>query len=134
MLDKSGLRGASDYISEILEYDDKLLIGSASGLYEFNIQKNEIKHITFTEKSEIKSSHGSVDTMFIDSYLRLWLSTTEGLYLKNINKPFELVYSFNEQSDDSSIRFSTVANIAGQESQREIILISVILTVLVTLI
>ncbi|NQY49439.1 MAG: diguanylate cyclase [Colwellia sp.] len=115
LLNKDGGRGSSDYISEIFEYNDKLFIGSTSGLYEFNSQKNEMKHIDLVGNENIYPSNGSVNAMFLDSRFKLWLVTTEGVYLKKTDMPFELVFSFNEQLPASSVRFSTVAKIAEDD-------------------
>lgn len=111
LFNKQGGSQASDYISVIFEYQDMLLIGTASGLYEFNLQDNEIKQINLVGKNQENNSNGTVNAIFLDSKLKLWLATTEGIYLKQFGKPFELVLSFNEKLAANSARFSRVANV-----------------------
>ncbi|ALO34010.1 hypothetical protein CMT41_04175 [Colwellia sp. MT41] len=117
LINKHGGSSSSNYISEIFEFNDKLLIGTAKGLYEFNLSKKEVTHVNLVGRRQTDSSNGSVDAIFLDSRLRLWLATTEGIYLKTSDRPFELVFSFNEQLPARSVRFSTVSKIAEDDRQ-----------------
>ena len=111
--------GASNYISNIFEFRDKLLVGTASGLIDFNLQDYSRKQVKLVAKSKPHSSNDSVSALFVDSSLRLWLATSEGIYLKTNSEDFTLVLSFNEQISMSNVNFSSVISIT-EDNQKNI--------------
>jgi len=111
--------GASRYISEIFEYKGGLLIGTASGLFKFDVETNEATQVTLLGDASESISNALVSTIFLDSHLRLWLATTEGLFIQKTNKAFELVLSFSELSTNSDENFTTISAIT-EDKQKNI--------------
>ncbi len=109
--------GASNYISTIFEYDNKLLIGTSSGLFDFNLQNDAITKVELIAKEQPYTSNDSISAMFLDSLSRLWLATSEGIYLKEKDMPFKLLLSFNEELSIGHINFSFVENIEEDMQQ-----------------
>jgi len=107
--------GASNYISNIAEYNESLFIGTSSGLFDFNLQDSTIKQVELITKEPSYKSNDSVSSLFLDSHARLWLATSEGVYLKQRQKPFKQILSFNEQSSISHASFSNVVTIEEDE-------------------
>jgi len=111
--------GASNYISNIFEYNNKLYIGTASGLFDFNLQNSVIKQVKLIAQESAYKSNDSVSALYLDSLLRVWLTTSEGVYLKQRGEAFKLLLNFNDQLSSDSISFSSVLNIV-EDNQHHI--------------
>ncbi len=74
--------------------DNQLLLGTTRGLYEFNLQTNEIKEYLFGSYDNLKNKSIN-EIYFDDSNQQLWVGTIEndGLYMKDLNSKNIFHYS-----------------------------------------
>lgn len=108
-----GELASSNDIRAIIQRENYLLLGTRSGLNKLNLETGTITPINLLAQGKKNAFKEHIYTFFIDSYSRLWVGTSEGLFLQSSQDSFEHV-----QSKKVKEVFSSVRGISEDNKQR----------------
>jgi signal transduction histidine kinase/ligand-binding sensor domain-containing protein/DNA-binding response OmpR family regulator len=74
--------------SMALDHDNNLLLGTDNGLYVYNQEKKNIKHVVHDSRDNKSLTNNIIWTIFTDRQMNVWFGTDYGVSCFNYNKAY----------------------------------------------